>query len=79
MTIVQEPMDLGTVRSMIERRELNSRDEFARLVRITFENAMKYTPQDTVDVHQDAKILLDSFEQLYSKVRSMFDGFGIVY
>lgn len=70
---VQEPMDLGTIKTMIETRELNDRDEFARLVRLVFQNAMTYTPQDTEEVHQSAKMLLDAFDAKYEQARNFYD------
>lgn len=55
-SIISHPMDLGTIKSKLEKNIYSSMEEFAADVRLTFSNAMTYNPP-TNDVHLMAKEL----------------------
>ncbi|KAL4349086.1 hypothetical protein AHAS_Ahas10G0006800 [Arachis hypogaea] len=61
-TIISEPMDLGTIKSKLEKNIYSSIEEFATDVRLTFSNAMTYNPPNN-DVHLMAKELSKVFEK----------------
>lgn len=65
--IIKTPMDLGTVKSNLDRKAYKSPVEFAADVRLTFNNALKYNPVGH-DVHSMAETLLRTFERLFSTV-----------
>ena len=43
--IIKDPMDLGTIQKKMDNEEIDSPEEFARLVRLTFENAKRRRPR----------------------------------
>ncbi|KAA8526313.1 hypothetical protein F0562_008484 [Nyssa sinensis] len=59
--IIKHPMDLGTVKSRLDKNWYKSPREFAEDVRLTFHNAMAYNPKGQ-DVHLMAEQLLKIFE-----------------
>ncbi|KAG4977713.1 hypothetical protein JHK86_037187 [Glycine max] len=61
-TIISHPMDLGTIKSKLERNIYSGTEEFADDVRLTFSNAMKYNPPGN-DVHMMAKELSKIFDR----------------
>ncbi|KAA0052583.1 transcription factor GTE12 isoform X1 [Cucumis melo var. makuwa] len=61
-SIITDPMDLGTVKSKLERNLYQESEEFAADIRLTFSNAMFYNPPGN-DVHKMAKELLENFEK----------------
>ncbi|KAJ8673036.1 hypothetical protein QAD02_004297, partial [Eretmocerus hayati] len=65
--IIKKPMDLGTVKLKMDKREYNTASEFAADVRLIFTNCYKYNPPDH-DVVAMAKKLQDVFEMRYAKI-----------
>ena len=63
--IVKCPMDLGTVKSKLDKSFYASPLEFAADVRLTFSNALLYNPVGH-DVHKMAEQLLKLFEKLFA-------------
>ncbi|XP_028755806.1 transcription factor GTE9 [Neltuma alba] len=61
-TIISEPMDLGTIKTKLEKYTYYGIEEFAADVRLTFTNAMTYNPPSN-DVHLMAKELKKIFER----------------
>jgi len=61
LQIIKEPMDLGTIARRMELNEMESPEEFARLCRLVFENAMKFNVDPAHSVHQAARNLLIQF------------------
>ncbi|KAE9601213.1 putative chromatin remodeler Bromodomain family [Lupinus albus] len=61
-TIISQPMDLGTIKSKLDKNIYLSIEEFAVDVRLTFSNAMTYNPPSN-DVHLMAKDLNKLFER----------------
>ncbi|KAF2314636.1 hypothetical protein GH714_028129 [Hevea brasiliensis] len=53
-SIISNPMDLGTIKSKLEKNQYSGAEEFAADVRLTFSNAMLYNPP-TNYVHQMAE------------------------
>ncbi|EEF37258.1 transcription factor GTE4 isoform X2 [Ricinus communis] len=71
-TIIKHPMDLGTVKTRLNKNWYKSPEEFAEDVRLTFHNAMRYNPKGQ-DVHVMAEILLKLFEDRWVVIKSEFD------
>ncbi|GAX15314.1 hypothetical protein FisN_8Hh389 [Fistulifera solaris] len=63
--IVKEPMDLRTIYRKMEANQVDSPEEFARLVRLVFENAMTFNIDPAHSVHQAARNLLVLFNQKF--------------
>ncbi|CAL0306485.1 unnamed protein product [Lupinus luteus] len=61
-TIISQPMDLGTIKTKLEKNVYFGIEEFAADVRLTFSNAMTYNPHSN-DVHLMAKNLNTLFER----------------
>ncbi|RWW86794.1 hypothetical protein BHE74_00004423 [Ensete ventricosum] len=59
-SIISKPMDLGTVKRKLGRKQYSSTVQFAADVRLTFSNAMRYNPPEN-EVHVMAKELNNIF------------------
>ncbi|KAL2513591.1 transcription factor GTE7-like [Forsythia ovata] len=70
--IVKQPMDLGTVKSILAKDLYPSPVEFAKDVRLTFNNALLYNPK-TDQVHGMAEQLLARFEELFRPIQEKID------
>ncbi|KAG2267206.1 hypothetical protein Bca52824_061761 [Brassica carinata] len=71
-TIIEHPMDLGTVKSALTRNVYESPREFAEDVRLTFHNAMTYNPPGQ-DVHIMAQVLLQMFEERWAVIEADYN------
>ncbi|KAG2717496.1 hypothetical protein I3760_03G178600 [Carya illinoinensis] len=71
-TIIRHPMDLGTVKSRLNKNWYKSPKEFAEDVRLTFRNAMTYNPKGQ-DVHIMAEQLLKIFEDRWAIIESDYN------
>lgn len=71
-TIIKHPMDLGTVKSRLNKNWYKSPKEFAEDVRLTFHNAMTYNPKGQ-DVHVMAEQLLTIFEDRWVIIESDYN------
>ncbi|XP_056175495.1 transcription factor GTE12-like isoform X2 [Syzygium oleosum] len=60
-SIISEPMDLGTIKSKLEKNMYRGTEEFAADIRLTFSNAMCYNPPGN-QVHIMADMLNKIFE-----------------
>lgn len=67
LSIISKPMDLGTIKSKLEKNIYLATEEFAADVRLTFANAMLYNPPSN-NVHQMAKKLNDFFNTRWKTV-----------
>ncbi|KAM0016950.1 putative chromatin remodeler Bromodomain family [Helianthus debilis subsp. tardiflorus] len=67
--IIKHPMDLGTVKSRLEKNWYNSPMEFAEDVRLTFQNALTYNLKGQ-DVHAMAELLLKLFEEKWKLIEA---------
>ncbi|TXG60031.1 hypothetical protein EZV62_014604 [Acer yangbiense] len=70
--VIKTPMDLGTVKSNLDKNVYKSPVEFASDVRLTFNNALKYNPRGH-DVHSMAETLLVKFEGIFNPVFSKIE------
>jgi len=61
-------MDLRTLHRKMEANEVKSPEEFARLCRLIFENAVMFNVDPTHSVHQAARNLLILFNQKYRDI-----------
>lgn len=71
--IVSEPMDLGTIQGKLDADEIETPEEFGRLVRLVFENAMTFNVEPTHIVHQSARQLLIMFNQKFRDIERAFE------
>ncbi|XP_029002104.1 bromodomain testis-specific protein isoform X2 [Betta splendens] len=65
--IIQQPMDLSTIRNKMDQREYANAREFAADVRLMFSNCYKYNPPAHEVVYM-ARKLQDVFEARYLKI-----------
>ncbi|XP_004294084.1 PREDICTED: transcription factor GTE4-like isoform 2 [Fragaria vesca subsp. vesca] len=70
--IVKHPMDLGTVKSRLDKNWYKTAAEFAEDVRLTFNNAMLYNPKEQ-DVHVMAALLLKLFEEKWAAIEDQYN------
>ncbi|XP_010279073.1 PREDICTED: transcription factor GTE4 [Nelumbo nucifera] len=68
-SIIKHPMDLGTVKSRLNKNWYKSPREFAEDVRLTFRNAMTYNPKGQ-DVHIMAEQLAKIFEEKWAVLQA---------
>jgi Bromodomain extra-terminal - transcription regulation/Bromodomain len=71
--IITEPMDLGTVARKLEGNQIDTPEEFARLVRLTFENAITFNVDPNHSVHQVARFLLIEFNKKYRDIERILE------
>ncbi len=71
--IITNPMDLGTIQAKMDANEIQSPEEFARLTRLVFENAIKFNIDPTHVVHQAARNLLTIFNNRFRDVERLLD------
>lgn len=69
--IITNPMDLGTIQAKMDANEIESPEEFARLVKLVFENALKFNSNPMNFVHQNARELLSIFNQKFRDVERL--------
>ncbi|XP_020229393.1 transcription factor GTE4 [Cajanus cajan] len=80
-SIITHPMDLGTVKSRLNKNWYKSPKEFAEDVRLTFRNAMTYNPKGQ-DVHVMAEQLSNVFEERWAIIESNYNSnmrYGLDY
>merc|ERR1712127_486002 len=66
--VITNPMDLGTISKKLQANAIESHTEFAKLVRLVFNNAMTFNVDVTHRVHQNAKDMLALFNQKFREV-----------
>ncbi|KAL3811507.1 hypothetical protein ACHAXA_000411 [Cyclostephanos tholiformis] len=71
--VIKEPMDLGTIKTMMDSGEIDSPAEFSRLVRLTFENAITFNTLPDNIVHVTARNLLATFTKKFGTIDKIFD------
>jgi hypothetical protein len=72
--VITEPMDLGTIQSQLDSGDLDSPDEFIRLVRLVFENAIKFNTMPNSFVAITARTLLQFFNSRIKSVERVVEG-----
>ncbi|CAN4079864.1 unnamed protein product [Withania somnifera] len=70
--IIKHPMDLGTVKSRLDRKEYRTPQDFAADVRLTLNNAMTYNPKGQ-DVHTMAGEYLGLFEEMFKPAYQKYE------
>ena len=73
LEIIKNPMDLGTIENRMNANVIESPQEFARLVRLTFSNAIKFNSIPDNPVHQAARTLLTIFNSRFGTIDKAFD------
>jgi len=71
--IIKEPMDLGTVARRLEANQINTPEEFARLVRLIFENAITFNVDPSHAVHISARFLLIEFNKKFRDIERLLE------
>jgi len=66
-TMVLNPMDLGTIKKMLQHNTLENPGHFADHVRLVFKNAMDFN-QPGSGIYNDAESLLGTFEEEFKKL-----------
>mmetsp|Transcript_14731 Transcript_14731/g.48965 ORF Transcript_14731/g.48965 Transcript_14731/m.48965 type:complete len:295 (-) Transcript_14731:458-1342(-) len=66
-TIVENPMDFGTVRLHLSGGKFGSADDFKAAVHLTLNNAMRFNPPGNL-VHEDARKLLTTFDRKFASL-----------
>merc|ERR1712166_665000 len=66
--VIKEPTDLRTLHLKMEANEVRAPEEFARLCRLVFENAVMFNVDPTNSVHQAARNLLILFNQKHRDI-----------
>ena len=69
--VIKEPMDLRTIQKKLDGQEISAPEEFARLTRLVFENAMTFNVDPTHSVHQAARGLITIFNQKFRDVERL--------
>jgi len=70
---IETPMDLGTIQTKIDNNAIDSPEEFARLVRLTFENAIKFNSLPDNIVHITARNLLVLFNKKFGTIDKAYN------
>ncbi|OQV16625.1 putative Homeotic protein female sterile [Hypsibius exemplaris] len=65
--VIKQPMDMGTVKDRMDRREYNTPAEFARDMRLIFTNCSKYNSSES-DVVKMCRRVQELFESKFSRV-----------
>ena len=71
--VIAEPMDLGTVARRLDANQIDTPEEFARLVRLTFENAITFNVDPNHSVHLAARYLLVEFNKKFRDIERMLE------
>ena len=66
--VIKEPMDLKTITKKMDANEIKRPEEFSRLVRLIFENAIKFNEDPAHSVHRAARQLLTLFTQKFRDI-----------
>jgi hypothetical protein len=71
--IITNPMDLSTIQAKMDADEIESPEQFARLMRLIFDNAIKFNVDPTHIVHQSARNLLSLFDTKFREVERLME------
>lgn len=77
--VITEPMDLGTIQRKMDKGEITTPEEFGRLVRLIFENAMTFNVDPGHAVHQAGRNLLILFNQKFRDLERAVDNIRRTY
>jgi len=65
--IIKFPMDLGTIKQMLQQNCLENPGHFAEHVRLVFKNAMDFNLTGS-DIYNDAEHLLQTFDEAFKQL-----------
>lgn len=71
--VITNPMDLGTIQIKMDHNEIDSPGEFARLVRLTFENAIAFNTLPDNPFHVVARSMLVLFNKKFGSIDKAFN------
>ncbi|KAK9690568.1 hypothetical protein RND81_09G138100 [Saponaria officinalis] len=71
-TVIDRPMDLGTIKDRLDKGFYDTPEEFASDVRLTFNNALRYNPKGH-EVNTFAGQYLALFERWFPPILAKFD------
>lgn len=71
--VISNPMDLGTIQAKMNANDINSPGEFAHLVRLVFDNAVKFNSDPANVVHIGARNMLSLFNSKFRDVERLMD------
>jgi hypothetical protein len=71
--VISNPMDLGTIHAKMNANDISSPGEFAHLVRLVFDNAIKFNSDPTNIVHIGARNMLSLFNSKFRNVERLMD------
>lgn len=71
-TIINNPMDLGTIQEKLKKNEYENCNQFAQDIRLTFNNAFTFNQPDS-DVYYMAKKLSELFERDFSQFKARYN------
>jgi hypothetical protein len=71
--IIKNPMDLGTIQNKMDSNAVTTPEQFASLVRLVFENAIKFNEDPTHVVNITARNMLSLFNSKYSDIQRLID------
>jgi len=69
--VVKNPMDFSTIKDKVLRGDVTDHEEFARLTRLVFDNAMAFTPDENTFVHKTAKSLAALFNHKLKDIEKL--------
>jgi hypothetical protein len=69
--VIKQPMDLRSIQRKMDSQQVTTPEDFARHVRLVFENAMTFNVDPAHSVHQAARSLLVLFNQKFRDVDRM--------
>jgi hypothetical protein len=71
--VISNPMDLGTIQAKMNANDISSPGEFAHLVRLVFDNAIKFNSDPASIVHIGARNMLSLFNSKFRDVERLLD------
>jgi len=70
-SVIANPMDLGTIQHKLAAGEITTPEEFAKLVRLVFKNAMRFNEDPNHSVHSSALNMLILFNRKFGDVERL--------
>lgn len=71
--VITNPMDFSTIAEKLKANKVENYEEFGRLVRLVFENAITFNVDVTHRVHQNAKAMLNLFNVKFKEIEKEGD------
>jgi hypothetical protein len=71
--IIKEPMDLGTIKTKLDNNEIDTPEEFKRLVNLTFMNAITFNNMPDNPVHLMARDFMTRFNNKFGSIDKAYN------